>query len=213
MQQGKFNFSVNDGNYTIEKDNQKISIWQTANKDVWFGTDENEVCLELNFRAKEFSERFMYGTFMELMKSIVGRYVLEDASNEFSILPKDFIDLKNRVIVWHSDNGNDTMLKLSYDDSVIKVSIVRGEKSRSRGTVVRVRAEELNYRDYNQEILDFFSDLIRMETFYEIMKDAKRNYDSGIEEQNESSTLTEAAEERKLSLRRIFKRTEKNDKK
>ena len=37
-----------------------------------------------------------------------------DNEKEYSRLPKDFIYLENKVIIWHSDSGTDNLLKLEY---------------------------------------------------------------------------------------------------
>lgn len=216
MEQGKLSLRESNGSLFLEKDGQKISIWQTLDQDIWFGTKEDEVCLELDFRAREFKERSVYGTFRNLMRMLVGRYMLEDANVEYSLLPSDFIDLENRVITWHSDSGNGCTLKLSYDDYVIRVTLSRGEKSKIGDNVVRVRTDGSEYMRYYQEFVEFFSELRESVHFQDFMKDANIDLDhiqGGEDKEAVSTPIVEESQTKKLSLKRLFRRPEKNDSK
>ena len=71
--------------------------------------------IELNLSSRNYSEYQTYIIFDYLMKTIVGRYILNgDNKKEYSSLPKDFIDLEKKVIIWHSDGGTNNVLKLEY---------------------------------------------------------------------------------------------------
>lgn len=218
MEQGKLDFKGDDSHFVLEKDGQKISIWQTVDNDVWFGTKSDEVCIELR-DARDFKERALHRDFKEFMKSVIGRYLLEDSDMEFSNLPSDFIDLKNKTIIWHSDNGNDNLLKIVYDDNVVRIYIIRGAKSKSTDTIVRVRTDGSDYMYYYQEFLNLFNEIKQINFIYGVMKDANINLDYSKEDGGKQEEVPiappvkEVEKPRVLSLRRIFKRHEKNDSK
>ena len=78
------------------------------------------------------------------MKSIVGRYLLSgDSEDEYSFLPKDFIDLENKIITWHSDTERDNILQLQFRDREIVVSVVKNNDSKNKNSYnsikVRIR--------------------------------------------------------------------------
>ena len=71
-------FKISRRNYAIiiQKDNQGFSITQSNDDDVWFSTSQEEMNIELSLSSRNYSEWQTYIVFEYLMKSIVGRYML-----------------------------------------------------------------------------------------------------------------------------------------
>lgn len=162
------NFKISRRNYAIiiQKDNQGFSITQSNDDDVWFSTSQEEMNIELSLSSRNYPEWQTYIVFEYLMKSIVGRYMLNgDNKKKYSRLPKDFIDLENKVIIWHSDSGTDNLLKLEYTENrTIKITIQKCKDSKEHYTnSVRIRTDGSEYEYYYQEFLEFFRHLISLE--------------------------------------------------
>ena len=153
----------------IEKDNNSVEITQTLDCDIWFSTLKDEFLLELNFSSRNPDEWETYLVFENLMKAIVGRYVLSgDYDDEWSMLPKDFIDLKSKTIIWHSDGAGDNILKLLYSErngkKSIKLSISKDKQANEHDSnVVRVRRSGSSYGYYYKEFTQFFHQLTLLE--------------------------------------------------
>ena len=165
-QQQDFKISRNNYAVVIEKDNQRFSITQSNDDDIWFSTWQKEINIELSLSSRNYAEWQTYIVFEYLMKSMVGRYMLNsDNKKEYSRLPKDFIDLENKVIIWHSDSGIDNVLKLEYtDEKTIKISISKSKDSKEYDpNSVRIRTSGSEYGYYYQEFLEFFRHLILLE--------------------------------------------------
>ena len=100
------------------------------------------------------------------MKSVVGRYLLSgDSKDEYSCLPKDFIDLENKIITWHSDTERDNVLQLQFSDKEIVVSVTRDNnfknKNFNNSIKVRIRTSGSDYGYYYQEFVRFYNELSR----------------------------------------------------
>ena len=122
--------------------------------------------IELNLSSRNYSEWQTYIVFEYLMKTIIGRYILnEDNKKQYSHLPKDFINLENKVITWHSDSDTDNILKLEYsNDKNIKVTISKCKDDKEYHTnSVRIRTNGSEYGYYYQEFLEFFRNLLSLE--------------------------------------------------
>lgn len=206
MNQGSFNFKGNGSNFVLGKGEQKISIWQTIDEDVWLGTNSYEVCLELNSNTRDFHELRVYNLFLEFMQLMIGRYILKDVDDEYTMLPKDFIDLKNKIITWHSDNGNDNILKISYEENSIKVSLIKDCKANNN--IVRIRTDGSEYMRYYQEFLNFFRELQRIGDIFRVEEERK---DSQVVYPKTSVVCSPTPKVKKLSFNRIFGKSEKND--
>lgn len=165
MEQKDFKIKLSYNTIVIEKDNKKISINQSLNSDIDFSTLYDDITLELNFSSRIYAEWQTYMVFENLMKSIVGGYILNDDSKKsYSRLPKDFIDLNNKTIIWHSDSGIDNVLKFEYLDSIIKISISKCKTAKENDqNSVRIRTSGSNYGYYYQEFLYFFRQLCILE--------------------------------------------------
>jgi uncharacterized phage-associated protein len=166
-QQQDFKISRNNYAIVIEKDNQRFSITQSNDDDdIWFSTWQKGINIELSLSSRNYAEWQTYIVFEYLMKSMVGRYMLNnDNKNEYSRLPKDFINLENKVIIWHSDSGMDNVLKLEYtDEKIIKISMTKCKDSQEYDTnSVRIRTSGSEYQYYYQEFLEFFRHLVLLE--------------------------------------------------
>lgn len=161
-------FTIRKSNQSIilEKDNQTFSISQGLDDDIYFSTNQNELVFDLNFSSRNYPEWQTYIVFEYLMKSIIGRYILnEDNKKEYSHLPKDFIDLDKKIITWHSDSGTDNILNLEYiDNKIIRVSLTKDKDSKEYyNNSVRIRTSGSNYEYYYQEFLEFFRHLWMLE--------------------------------------------------
>lgn len=161
-------FTIRRSNNSIilEKDNQKFNITQTLDDDIYFSTSQNELVFDLNFSSRNYSEWQTYIVFEYLMKSIIGRYMLNgDNKQEYSFLPKDFIDLDKKIITWRSDSGTDNIIKFEYiDKKIIRISLTKCKTSKEHyNNSVRIRTSGSNYEYYYQEFLEFFRHLWMLE--------------------------------------------------
>ncbi len=134
------------------------------------------------------------------MKSMVGRFILNgDDKDEYSILPKDFINLESKTITWHSDSEKDNKLQLQFGEKEIIVSITRDENASDRtynnAIKVRIRTSGSSYEYYYQEFERFFNELSRFA--YQVESMNKR--DIPVSEKK-------PATQRKLSLFDKFKK-------
>lgn len=186
---------VNNG-VIIGKNGTSFSIEKGLDGDIWFNSANSNIELPINFYSRNQDEFQIYIIFEYLMKSIVGRYLLNgDSEDEHNFLPKDFIDLDNKIITWHSDTGQDNILQLQYRDKKIVVSVFKDNNSKNsnynNSIKVRIRTSGSNYEYYYQEFIRFYNELSRYA--YQI--------ESIITQSNDKGSPT-----RKLSLFSIFKK-------
>lgn len=165
MAQKDFKISSVSGSIVLEKDNQSFEIFQGGDEDLFFSTSQKELCFELNLFSKNYSEWQTYIVFENLMKSIIGRYILNgDNKKEYSQIPKDFVDLENKIIIWHSDSDIDNVLKLEYINNIIKVSIFKSKDANENYTnLIRIRTDGSDYERYYQEFLEFYKQSVWLE--------------------------------------------------
>lgn len=161
----EFKISKVNGTIILEKDNNGVAISQAVDDDIWFSTSKDEFSFELKLSSRNYKEWQTYLVFENLMKTIIGRYMLNgDYQEEYSRLPKDFIDLENKTIIWHSDSGTDNVLKLEYDERTIKISISKSKNIKGYETnAVRIRTSGSSYEYYYQEFTQFFHQLTILE--------------------------------------------------
>lgn len=200
MEQSNIKIIDNNGAIILEKEGKKISIWQTVDDDVWIAGNEDETCFEFNLYVRNYIESAISGKFKDLMVSIIGKYMLEDANDRISLLPEDFIDLKNRTIIWHSDNGNDNVLKLVYEDKTIRLFIIKGQKSKSN--TLRVRTDGSEYKYYYREFIDLFNDLRHIYNINCVLKESEIAESTSVP--NNQPEPTDKPSPKKLSLKRFF---------
>lgn len=199
MSNDKFKISRVNGSLFLENNEKEImTISQTVDNDIWFSTSRDELTLELRLGSRTYSEWQTYLIFSSLMKALVGRYMLDgDNKKENSRLPKDFIDLDNNTITWHSDSKTKNVLKLIYDNrnDTIKISMKKSkDKDSYLSTVVRIRTDGSDYEYYYQEFLDFFKRLNDLELRL------------NKPEENIEPEVKEGPKEKKLSLFQRFRR-------
>lgn len=179
---------------SIEKDGTKFSVEKGPDGDIWFNSANNNIKLPINFYSRNRKELKSYIIFENLMKSIVGRYILNgDDKDEYNILPKDFIDLKRKTITWHSDSEKDNKLQLQFGEKEIIVSITREENTSNRtynnAIKIRIRTSGSSYEYYYQEFERFFNELLSFA--YQVESMNKRE---------SSSTENKSTVQRRLSL-------------
>ena len=147
----------------IEKDGTSFSVEKGIDDDIWFTSNNGNIKLPISFYARNQEEWRSYVIFENLMKLMVGRYILNgDDKDEYSILPKDFIDLESKTITWHSDSEKNNKLQLQFGKKEIIVSITRDENdiNRANDTIkVRIRTSGSSYEYYYHEFEKFFKEL------------------------------------------------------
>ena len=181
-------------NVIIEKDGMTFSIEKGPDGDIWFNSSNSNIKLPISFYSRNQEEWRSYVIFENLMKLIVGRYILnEDYKGKYNSLPKDFINLENKTITWHSDSGKDNKLQLQLGEKEIIVSIIRDindiNKTYNNTIKVRIRTSGSSYENYYQEFENFFGEL--------------SNFAYQVELMNKSDAPTNEAKsvaQRKLSL-------------
>ena len=190
MVDNNFKISKVNGTIFIEKNGEQLAISKLIDDDIFFSTSKDELLLEISMSSRNHSEWQAYMLFENLLKSIVGRYMLNgDNKKENSRLPKDFIDLDNKVITWHSDSGIDNILKFSYNENSITITMEkRKNSSNQENNSVRIRTSGSRYEYYYQEFSNFFDSLRNLEN-----KLNKRI--ESIEQKNEAVPI-----QKKLSL-------------
>ncbi len=162
----KFELNHTDSLIILQRGNDACFVRQAGDNDIFFSTAKEKLELELKFGSRNYYEWSTYLVFAKLMKAIAGRYMLDDyKKGEFSNLPQDFIDLENRVITWYSDGSEDNVLRLEYAaDDVIKITISKAEGATvNSGNIVRIRTNGSEYGTYYQEVIDFYSNLKKLE--------------------------------------------------
>lgn len=189
MGQSNFKITRVNGTLVLEKDGNGFTICQGIDDDIFFTTSKEELSLDISMYSRNYSEWQIYMVFENLMKSVVGRYILSgDSAKEDSRLPEDFINLDERIISWHSDSEFDNILKLNYDKSAITVSILKSKASSQHDTnSVRIRTDGSNYEGYYQEFLEFFARLSELE--YSLNKNAQNSESKLIQPPNQKKLL------------------------
>lgn len=161
------NFRIRKVNGTIimEKDNQGIAISQALDNDIWFSASEEEIRLEISMHSRDYSEWNTFIVLENLMKLIIGRYMLNSENKkEYSMLPDDFVNLDTKSIIWHSDSESDNILKIEYNKESIIISLLKSKKAGTYVTnAVRIRTSGSSYEYYYQEFLKFFRELNELE--------------------------------------------------
>ena len=154
-----FDLKCRPAGIIVEKGKKRFSIEKSSDGDIWFNAIGNDMKLSINSYSRDQEEWQSFNIFENLMKSIVGRYVLsDDNKNQYSFLPQDFVDLENKTITWHSDGDNNSTLQLHLSEKELIISIV-SDNYYSDVTKVRIRNNGSAYGSYYQEFERFFSEL------------------------------------------------------
>ena len=184
----------------IEKNGTSFSVEKGPDGDIWFNSANSNIELPISFYSRNQEEWRSYVVFENLMKAIVGRYVLSgDDKDEYSLLPKGFIDLESKTITWHSDSGQNNILQLKFGEKEIVVSIVRDKNTNDRisdnSIRVRIRTSGSDYGYYYQEFERFYKEL---SSFAYQVESAKN--------QNIPTNETQPTIQKRLSLFNKFKK-------
>lgn len=159
MSEQDFKIHIVANSIIISKNNESFSV-ENVDGDILFESAIENFETKISFYSRNHEEWQIYVIFESLIKAILGRYILhDDDKNKYSLLPKDFIDLKKKTIIWHSDSGRDNILKLQYVNNEIKISIIRENSQNHIPNRVRIRTSGSNYDFYYQEFEKFFSEL------------------------------------------------------
>lgn len=178
-----FKISRNGNTIALEKNNNRIFIGYYD--DIWIEIpyDKEQVIIEINELTNNREEYLVFIALENLIKSILGRYVLnKDYNKKLSTLPKDFIDCKTSTITWHSEGCTDNILKLKYDDNKIEISITKKLDRVSNGSVI-IRTFCSDYGYYYNEFIIFIRSLYTL-TAKEEVKETIDNSKSKVSLKN-----------------------------
>ena len=157
----EFNIKRSNNALLLSKDEQTFSISKGVDDDIWFGTSEEETSITIRLGSRNYLEWQTYLVFENLLKRIIGKYILEDYQDEyFPRVPKDFIDFENKTITWHSDSGTDNVLTLHFDNHRITITITKSKDAKDHTTnSVRIRTSGSEYDTFYQEFTEFYRQL------------------------------------------------------
>lgn len=188
MKKSDFSLISSGGYIVLQEGNDSCLIRQTVDNDVMFSASKEKAEIEFRVDSDNFEELQAYLVFESLMKSIIGRYILNDYHKEGSLaLPEDFINLEDRRIIWHSDSSTDNTLMLEYTGNSIRLAICKDIKAnRSSGNIVRIRTNGSDYNYYYQEFVDFYRNLEMIEK--RLHPDDKSNNEIGKQFNNKGTS-------------------------
>lgn len=158
MESQEFNIKRSNNSLILSKDNEALSISKALDDDIWFSTNKEETSITLRLSSRNYHEWQTYQVFESLMKSIIGKYILEGYQEDtFNRLPKDFINFEDKIIIWHSDSGTDNVLTLHYENCKITITITKDKKAGNHITnAIRIRTSGSEYETFYQEFTEFF---------------------------------------------------------
>lgn len=172
------NFKIRSFNNSIilEKDEKKIAISQDSNDDIWFRTTDAETTIELKSDYTNWNEWQTFSVFDDLMKLILGKYFLYDVDQKYNLLPKDFIDLENKTITWHSDDESDSKIVFQHNINSIKITIIKEKNIDDYdGNFVKIKASNSKYKNYYKEFILFFRNLSEIEKTLNNLSSSREN--------------------------------------
>ena len=153
-----FQISKKYNSIIIKNGDIGFSVERYLDGDIWFISKDNNLEFIFNFSSRNREEWRSYIIFESLIKLVIGTYMLNDYGNEYSLLPKDFINLEDKSIIWHSDDSDSNILKLKYKENIIKVLLYRNTND-DKSVKVRIRTDGSCYGYYYQEFEKFFKQL------------------------------------------------------
>lgn len=187
MKEKNFTITKFNNSIILEKEKISFSVNQAPDNDIWFETSIDNLSFDISFVSEEFIEWQTYNIFYNLLKSIIGRYFLNDDSNIYSNLPEDFIDGENKTITWHSDSEVDNILQLQYLEDRIRINMIKDAKKKGSNKV-RIRTNGSDYNSYYQEFTFFYQQLLILEQ--ELNKNKELKKDDGIQLETSQRKLT-----------------------
>lgn len=149
----------------FEKDNKKFSVTKGIDGDIWFESSDANLSMDINFSSRNRSEWRSYEIFEDLLEHIVGKFVLrKDVLGRGNLRYKDFIDIENRVITWHSDSSLDNVLRISYTKEKVNISITKDPSAKEHmNNGVRIRTDGSEYGTYYQQFTKFYTQICEFE--------------------------------------------------
>ncbi len=75
-QNQEMKIQINGNSVTFKKKGKSFSVWQGSDRDIWFDSNEDNLVFELNFGARNIQEYSSYEVFANLMRGMVGNYIL-----------------------------------------------------------------------------------------------------------------------------------------
>ena len=194
-----FEIKYCDSGVIITKDGASFRVEKGPDGDIWFNSSNCNIELAISFYSRNQDEWRCFIVFEYLMKSLIGRYILNgDDKDGYSSLPKDFINLDNKTITWHSDSEYDNMLQLQLKEKELIISIIIDNNSNNRNysnsTKVRIRTSGSSYEYYYKEFERFYDELSSFAYSIELSK----NQDASANDKNSTT--------KKLSLFRKLKK-------
>jgi hypothetical protein len=153
---------VNNGIIDFEDEENSFAISKTVDGDIWFSSGKSNITQTISSKARDIGEWQSYEIFAKLVRQIIGNFILEDDKDNIR-LPKDFVDLENKIITWHSDSGTDNVLELLHEDKSIIISITKDKKASSNvNNSVRVRTDGSSYEYYYHFFTQFHAELMQL---------------------------------------------------
>lgn len=151
------------GSLLIGQDGKCLGMDRRIDGDLWISSSSDLEIPITKYNSFRYGveETSTYNLFEKLMIVVFGRYVLKDYGDEYSDLPKDFIDLDNKTITWHSDGGGNATLQLKAVDNQIIISILGQEKD-DKTRWVRVRTSGSEYGEYYNYFISLYRDLEKL---------------------------------------------------
>lgn len=148
----------------LEDEENSFEISQNINNEIYFRTKKNNMTLLLNlsFHPENIEEWKSFELFASFIREIVGNYILEDDS-KLQVLPKDFIDLENKLITCHSDGLDDSIIELLYSNDSIAISIKKSSNNEiNNDNVVKIISGRCgsSYGNYYQFFVKLYRELL-----------------------------------------------------
>ena len=162
MKNNNFDITNKGDIICISKDNEHINIMQAVDDDIWFSTNKDEINIKLYASSFDYNEWETYLLFEDLIKRIIGRYVLYDLEHkDLNGLPDNFINLEKKEIIWITDSEPTSYLKLHSDNGFISISLKKTNDKSYISNSVRIRTNGSSYSNYYHEFIKFYKELKR----------------------------------------------------
>lgn len=206
----RFNIYTINNSVVIKKDDSKFCIEKGCDGDIWFHSPNGTEELDISFYSRiEPEEGECYAIFKSLMKSIFGRFMLDgDYNDENSYLPKDFINLDNKIITWHSDTNAENTLKIQNDDRKIKIKFINTNNKENYNLPIRVRIRTSgsSYGNYFKEFESFFREISRFAEKNKTQEEANQRSDTYVEQSTSNSESKEEKSILRKTIKQLFNR-------
>lgn len=157
----------------INKGEKEITIKKDLDDSLWISGNKNQdTTINLNVTSFDYDEFKTYHIFYDLAKNILGKYMFQDYKQPHNFLPKDFINIKDKEIVYHTDAEATSCLKIKMEQSSISISIIK-EKYLDSDIIqnsVKIERNSYNYGNYYEEFAKFYEELYK---YYHVTKKEK----------------------------------------